>query len=117
MPVTAGTSSTAAFQSVATGTSNYILQSGGSSALPTWVSTSGMTGGKLVLIQSQVASGASSVTFSSGITSTYNNYVVLGSNLTVGATPNILGVQVSTDGGSTYKTTGYVSGANSFWLQ
>jgi len=110
MPITAGTSSTSAFQSVATGTSNYVLASGGSSALPTWVNTTTLGGGNLVLIQTQTASGASTVSFTSGITSTYNNYWLVTDNLTCSTNVQNISLQISTNGGSSYISSGYLSG-------
>ena len=110
MPITAGTSSTSAFQSVATGTSNYVLQSGGSSALPSWVNTATLGGGNLVLIQKQTASTSSSLSFTTGITSTYNNYLMLFTNITCSNNTSQVLVQISTNGGSSYLSTGYLGG-------
>lgn len=76
----------------------------GAAALPTG-------SGALTLLQTQVASSATELDFTTGITSTYNNYLILGSNITtadVGAV--FIQLQVSTDGGITYDTTNYTSG-------
>lgn len=62
------------------------------------------TGGALTLIESQSPSGVSEAAFTSGIDSTYNRYIFEISDL-VPATDGVnLDVQVSTDGGSTWKS-------------
>ena len=107
-PVCAGTTATGALQVASTGlaTSGYVLTSNGSSALPSFQAAAG--GGSWVLIQTQTASSSASLDFTTGITSTYNNFVVVFSNIIPSTQNNIL-IRVSTDGGSTYATTGYVS--------
>lgn len=107
----AGTTSTGAVQFVTPGTSTYILQSGGASALPSYVNPAGITAGNLVLIQTQTASGVSSLAFTTGITSTYNNYILISSGYTLASTGVFFNLQLSTNGGSTYITTGYLTGA------
>jgi hypothetical protein len=112
MPITGGTSSTSAFQSVATGTSNYVLSSGGSSALPTWVNTATLGGGNLVLIAQNTPSGVASTSFTTGITSTYNNYFLIIDQITGSTSPTAFNFQcqISTNGGSSYISSGYLSG-------
>lgn len=101
-----GTTTTGAFQSIASvGTSGQVLTSNGAGALPTFQGA-----GSLVLISSQTASNSTLIAFTSGISATYNNYLLLISNflpITAGAS---LELQLSTNGGSTYVTTGYVGG-------
>lgn len=104
-----GTTSTGAHQSLTTGTSGQFLQSGGSAALPTWVNAS--VTGNLVLIQSQTASSSASLTFTTGITATYNTYLFVLSNILPATNGVSLELQISTNGGSTYIATGYTSGA------
>ncbi len=74
-------------------------------------------GGALALIQTQTVSGVTNIDFSTGITSTYNNYRLQFTNVTIPAasvsTTNLL-IQISTDGGSTYITTNYVSANSGF---
>lgn len=106
--ITGGTTSTGALQSVTPGTNPQVLQSNGASSLPTWVTGPSGTN-YLVLIQTQNPSGASSVTFTSGISSTYNNYLILMNSIKLSAA-NPLQLQLSTNGGSTYITTGYFTG-------
>lgn len=105
-----GTTSTGNFQSIAgVGTSGQVLTSNGAGALPTFQAAA--SGGNLVLIQSQTASNSASISFTTGITSTYNTYLFV--YTAVPATNNaIMQIQVSTDGGSTYKNTGYQAGIN-----
>ena len=108
--ICAGTTSTGAFQVVTPGTAGYLLESGGSSALPTWVSVGGA--GNFVLIQSQTLTNSTSqYYFTSGINSTYNNYFLLFS-----AVSNLYDTQsiysyitISTNGGSSYIASGYRS--------
>jgi hypothetical protein len=61
------------------------------------------------LIQTQVVTDASAVTFTD-ITSLYENYVIIGSNITNPSfAGNFFGIQISTDGGSSYIDTDYSS--------
>lgn len=113
-PLCGGTTSTGAVQSVSsTGSSGAVLVSGGASALPTFTSygTSAW-----VLLQTQDASSSSSIDFTSTyITSTYNNYVVVISNLSLGTTNRALNMRVSTDGGSSWLADGNYNGNNNYW--
>lgn len=70
--------------------------------------------GQLILISSQTANNSASITFTSGITTTYNNYYLLVSNYRPVTDPSNLQLQISTDGGSTYITTGYNGSTNNF---
>lgn len=106
--LTAGTTSTGNFQVVTPGASGTILQSGGASALPTWVANSGV--GSLALISTQTASASASVSFTSGIT--YNNLYLSFSKITASTNGAYLLLRVSTNGGSSYVATGYVAGSN-----
>lgn len=105
--VCGGTGSTTAFQSVSgLGTSGQVLTSNGASALPTWQASSG---GSMVFIQQQSPSASSTANFTSGFSSTYRDYFFNCSNLSNSALADIL-IEVSDDGGSTWKTTGYSNG-------
>lgn len=64
----------------------------------------------LQLISTQTASSSASLTFTSGITTAFNNYVLVLSNYVPATNNTQLQLQWSTDGGSTYKTSGYLSG-------
>lgn len=70
-------------------------------------------GGSLTLIQTQAASSVAALTFTSGISSAYSNYVLIADNVidpSFAVSDNLL-IQLSTNGGSTYISTGYVNGA------
>jgi fibronectin-binding autotransporter adhesin len=103
-----GTTSTGVFQSINPGSAGQILQCGGSATLPTWVNTTAI--GNLVLIQSQLASASASLVFTTGITSTYNNYLLLVSNYLPSTTATDLLIQISTNSGVSYLNSGYLSG-------
>jgi hypothetical protein len=66
------------------------------------------SGGGLTLISSQSASSSSTIDFT-GLDSTYDVYMITGSNIIV-STNCTLGLQISTDGGSTWDTTSYYGG-------
>lgn len=106
--ITGGTTAAGAFQNVGTGSSSQVLTSGGASSLPVWVNNSSI--GNMVLIQSQTASNSASINFTSGITSTYNNYILLISNCKGVSNAQSLYLYVSTNGGSSYLNSGYLSG-------
>ena len=80
--------------------------------------------GKLTLISSATASGASSVEFTSGIDSTYDEYVFYGVDIKQASTSSNFGFNASSDGGSNYnvvKTTTVFMDVNyedasSYWL-
>jgi hypothetical protein len=109
-PVCGGTTSTGALQSADTGiaTAGFVLTSNGSSALPSFQAPSG-GGGALILIQTQTASLSTALDFTTGITTTYNNYLILSDNVTdLLFAGTYFGVQFSTNGGSTYISSGYL---------
>jgi hypothetical protein len=70
--------------------------------------TKQLDSGALVLIETQTVSLATALTFTRGITSTYNNYLLYVTNLTFpeGNGQSLL-MQISTDGGNTYINSGY----------
>lgn len=77
----------------------------------TWVpgSVTPSGGGDYVLIETQTAADVTELDFTTGITTDYNSYVIVGNSLintNVGGFTNIL-AQISIDGGATYITTGY----------
>jgi hypothetical protein len=76
------------------------------------ISNPGVTSpGAFVLIQSQTVpldAQVTSLVFNYGITPEYNNYFFLITNFSyVGFNGNVTGIQISSDGGLTYETTGY----------
>jgi len=104
--ITGGTTSTGALQNVSgVGTSGQLLTSNGAAALPSW-QTGSAVGSSLVLIQTQTPSGVTSITFS--LSSTYKNYMINFSNLTMATGAATLGIQISNDGGGTFKSTSYL---------
>jgi hypothetical protein len=62
-------------------------------------------GGSLVLLSTVTASAASTVVLT-GIDSTYDNYVLLGANITA-STSSDISMQISSDGGGSYITSNY----------
>lgn len=125
---------TSAITQLAAGSAGQVLQSGGASADPaystaTYPVTAGTSGNiltsngtnivssspaglgsSLVLIQSQNASNVASISFTTGITSTYKTYLFVMSNYSPVTSATALKLLVSTDTGSTYITSGYGGG-------
>lgn len=63
--------------------------------------------GNLILISSKTASASASIAFTSGITGTYNNYLLIYSNMVSANNATTFELQLSTNGGSSYIATGY----------
>jgi len=102
-----GTGSAFAFTS--SGTSGQVLTSNGTSA-PTWATPA--AGGSWIYISSVTASNSASVAFTSGIDSTYNRYVIVGSKI-IPATDRVeLRMRSSSNGGSSYD-----SGASDYRME
>ena len=108
--IVGGTTTTGNLQVITPGTSGTVLQYNGASSLPTWVTAPSGGTNRLVLIQSQTASSSSSLTFTSGITSTYNDYWICISSIITSATGANLEMQISTNGGSSYISSSYTTG-------
>ena len=84
-----------AFGAISSGTSGQVLTSGGSGAAPTW---STPNSGAMVFISSQTVSTAvANVDFTSGFSTTYDNYVILLDGITCSNT-GTLGVRFYKDG-------------------
>lgn len=68
-------------------------------------------GGSLTFIQSQTASSATSLAFTTGITTGFDNYILIGDSIeaTQTGTSFSMQIQISTNGGSSYITSGYIS--------
>jgi|TARA_R100001530_G_scaffold5146_1_gene6507 hypothetical protein len=81
---------------------NTILTSDGSGTLS---SVNSGLAGNMVFISSATASGDSSLSFTSGIDSTYDEYVFIFVNINPASNAQNFGFQCSTDGGSNYNTT------------
>ena len=99
---------TGSLSSITNGTTGQVLtaQTG---ADPIW---SPSVAGALVWIQTQQASGVANLDFTTGITSTYNNYLLLidSANCPTASSEELY-IQISTNGGATWITTGYGGGS------
>ncbi len=98
------------------GTSPIGVTAAASSAGQVLTSTAGAPvfskAGNMVLIQTQTASSSTALNFTTGITSTYNTYLIVFSNVVPATSTDFLKFLVSTNGGSSYLATGYLSGEN-----
>lgn len=95
--------SSASWARLPAGTSGQVLQTLGASANPQWVTPG------LIKISTQTASSSASVAFTSGIDATYREYVFAIDNLLPATNDVQLQMQVSDDGGSSWKSTGYLA--------
>jgi hypothetical protein len=85
------------------GTAGQVLTSGGSGAAPTWSTPSA---GALVFISSQTASGApTTIDFTSGFGTTYDNYVMMYENVLSSVDNTELAIRLYKDG--SFQTAGY----------
>lgn len=108
-PLLGGTTSTGDVQSVASlGNAGDVLVSGGAGVVPSFQPA--ISAGALVQIGStQTASASATISFTSGINTTYDTYLIVVSN----AVPTVaagLVMTFSVNGGSSYLATGYQSG-------
>jgi hypothetical protein len=101
-PIFGGTTSTGAVQSGTVGTAGQLLTSNGAGALPTFQTFAGSSG-QLVLISSTTASASATIDFT-GLTSTYQAYMVVISDLVTATDGVSLLVRFGTGGGPTYDT-------------
>lgn len=92
---------TSAFGSVAPSTSGNVLTSNGSA----WTSAAGPSGG-LVFLQGVTASNDATVNLTTGIDSTYETYMICFNNVVPVTDSVIPEVRTSTDGGSSFDSTG-----------
>lgn len=69
--------------------------------------------GSLVFIEQQTASSSSALSFTSCFTSSYNNYLIVLEDLLPATNAVNLILEVSTDGGSSYLSSGYSGG---YWV-
>lgn len=96
-----GTTTTAALQSIASGgTSGQVLTSNGAGSLPTFQAG----GSTLSLLATATASASSALTFTSKISSSYSQYIVVFQDLVSSMTSSI-GIQCSLSNGSSYTDT------------
>ena len=108
--IAGGTTATGAFQNTGAGTSGQFLKSNGAAALPSWVSAS--VTGTLVLLSTQTASSSATINFTSTITNTYNDYLLIFNNVYPATNGQSLSLAFSVNNGSTYIATNYQSGTN-----
>ena len=71
----------------------------------TSVPSGSVEGGNMVLLSTQTASGSSSISFTSGIDSTYKEYMFIFNNIHPSASSADFSFNMSTDGGSNYNVT------------
>ena len=95
-----------AITSVAPSTAGFVLTSNGAGSDPSFQAQTGGTGG-WNLIQSQTVSNVASVPFTTNFT--YKNYVLLFRNVTIASNGQAITLQYSTNGGTSYVATGYLS--------
>ena len=70
----------------------------------------GVSTGDVVLLSSQTASNSTSIDFTSGITSTYGEYIFKFYNINPATNSAVFGFDTSTDGGSNYASTKTTTG-------
>ena len=88
------------------GSAGQVLTSQGSGAAPQWATPSS---GPWQFISSVTASNSASVAFTSGITSTYDVYMITGVGIVPTTDATVLNSRFSTNSGSSYITSGYDS--------
>lgn len=91
----------------AAGTSGNVLTSNGTN----FTSSSPSAVGSLVFIQSQAASNSVTIDFNTG-TNVYTAHLFIYSGVVSATDATTLNLRVSTDGGGSYTTTGYLGGVN-----
>ena len=94
----------------AAGTSGNIITSNGTNFISS--APSGLGG--LVFIQQQTASTSASISFTTGIGSTYVDYLLVCSHAVADNNSTGFHMVVSTNGGSSYASTGYTGGTMAF---
>ena len=87
-----------------TGTSGQVLTSGGAGVAPTFATASG---GAWTYISTATASASASVVFTSGLDSTYDQYVIVFTSVVPASDSQNFMFKVSDDAGSTYEATNY----------
>jgi hypothetical protein len=95
--------------SVSVSNKNYVTINTSTGALG---SDSGPTPGSLILIQTQTTAGATSLDFTTGISSTYSTYLVLMRGILSASGTPAFQMLYSTNGGSSYLSSNYQTGYN-----
>ena len=88
---------------------NIVMASTGKAVNPTSISNDSIYAGGWVLIDTKTASTSASVQFTTGITTKFTRYAFVFSNVTLATNQAGLLIQLSTNGGSSYLNTGYIS--------
>lgn len=99
-----------AVSSTAVGTSGDVLTSNGAGMAPTYQTPSSGGSGSWIYLATRTASTDTSVEFTSVISATYINYVIHYYNIIQSDSSGSFRMLVSEDNGSSYLSTGYVSG-------
>lgn len=103
-----GTTTQGAIQNIGAGSSGQILKSNGSSSLPTFVAPSSVGASMVLLHTITFDNTASSYNITPYLSSSYQTYKIIGTNIQgFNGGSNNIALRVSTDGGSTFATTGY----------
>ncbi len=111
-----GTTTTGAIQNIGAGSSGQILKSNGSSSLPTFVAPSSVGASMVLLHTITFNNTASSYDITSHLSSTYSTYKIIGSRIQgLGAGANCA-LRVSTNGGTSFITTGYTANLMNLFL-
>jgi hypothetical protein len=106
-----GTTSTGALQSIAgVGSSGQVLTSNGAGALPTFQAAP--SSGALTLVSTQTASSSANIAFTS--IGSYTIYLLIFEDVIPATNNATLNGQISTNNGSTWITTNYQCGVNTF---
>ena len=105
LPLVVNSGATAPQWGFATKTANFVYAgpASGAAAAPAFRALVGADGASLVLISSAAAAASATIDFTSGISSTYDEYVIAVVNMKPATNNTDLWMRVSQDGGGTFK--------------
>ena len=89
---------------------NVLTADSGAAAGWSWQPGGSGGGGGLVLLESHAASSSGELDFTSWYSTSYDDYLIEFVNMIPGSNSVDLQIQLSTDGGATYQSSGYVAG-------